>query len=158
MCFRIGRSRRRRGDNEQLKLCVRTVEFAEQEKVDVRLYRVIYQAIDDVQAALQGMLAPVYEEKILGHAEIRAIFKASGIGSIAGSYVLDGTIERGSKARITRGKDQIFDGAIASLKRFKDDVKEVREGFECGIVFEKFNDLMEGDTVEVYKMVRVEQK
>ncbi|MBR3436164.1 MAG: translation initiation factor IF-2 [Lachnospiraceae bacterium] len=132
--------------------------IAEQEKVDVRLYRVIYQAIDDVQAALLGMLAPVYEEKILGHAEIRAIFKASGIGSIAGSYVLDGTIERGSKARITRGKDQIFDGAIASLKRFKDDVKEVREGFECGIVFEKFNDLMEGDTVEVYKMVRVEQK
>ena len=132
--------------------------IAEQEKVDVRLYRVIYQAIDDVQAALQGMLAPVYEEKILGHAEIRAIFKASGIGSIAGSYVLDGTIERGSKARITRGKDQIFDGAIASLKRFKDDVKEVREGFECGIVFEKFNDLLEGDQVEVYKMVRVEQK
>ncbi len=132
--------------------------IAEQEKVDVRLYKVIYQAIDDVEAALRGMLAPVYEEKILGHAEIRAIFKASGIGSIAGSYVLDGTIERGSKARITRGKDQIFDGPIASLKRFKDDVKEVREGFECGIVFEKFNDLMEGDQVEVYKMVRVEQK
>ena len=104
------------------------------------------------------MLAPVYEEKVSAHAEIRMIFKASGVGSIAGSYVLDGTIERGAKARITRGKDQIFDGAIASLKRFKDDVKEVREGFECGIVFEKFNDLQEGDQVEVYKMVRVDQR
>ncbi len=132
--------------------------IAEQEKVDVRLYKVIYQAIDDVQAALQGMLAPVYEEKVLGHAEVRMIFKASGIGSIAGSYVLDGTIERGAKARVTRGKDQIYEGAIASLKRFKDDAKEVREGFECGIVFEKFNDLQEGDIVEAYKMVRVEQK
>ena len=129
--------------------------LAESEHVDLRLYRVIYQAIDDVEAAMKGMLAPVYEEKILGHAEIRMTFKASGVGVIAGAYVLDGTFERGAKARITRDKEQIFDGPIASLRRFKDDVREVREGFECGIVFEKFNDLQEGDIIEAYKMVEV---
>ncbi|MBQ6678503.1 MAG: translation initiation factor IF-2 [Lachnospiraceae bacterium] len=131
--------------------------LADSEHVDLRLYRVIYQAIDDVEAAMKGMLAPVYEEKVLGHAEVRMIFKASGVGTIAGSYVLDGTIERGCSARITRGKEQIFDGAVASLKRFKDDVREVREGYECGLVFEHFNDLMEGDLIEAYKMVEVER-
>ena len=128
---------------------------AEHEQVDLRLYKVIYQAIDDVERALNGMLAPVYEEKVIGHAEVRAIFKASGVGTIAGSYVLDGKIQRGCKARITRGKDQIFDGELASLKRFKDDVKEVAAGYECGLVFEKFNDLAEGDQVEAYAMVEV---
>ena len=103
-------------------------QLAESESVDLRLYRVIYQAIEDMEAAMKGMLAPVYEEKLLGHAEVRQIFKASGIGTIAGSYVLDGTFERGCKARLTRGKDQLFDGNVASLKRFKDDVREVREG------------------------------
>ena len=128
---------------------------AEQEKVDIRLYSVIYQAIEDIENAMKGMLAPVYEERIIGHAEIRMLFKASGVGTIAGSYVLDGKIQRGCKARITREGKQIFDGALASLKRFKDDVKEVNAGYECGLVFEKFNDLMEGDQVELYAMVEV---
>ena len=128
---------------------------AEQEGVDIRLYSVIYKAIEDVEAAMKGMLDPVFEEKILGHAEIRQIFKASGIGNIAGSYVLDGTFERGCKIRITRAGDQIFEGDLASLKRFKDDVKEVRHGFECGLVFEGFNDFEELDIVEAYKMVEV---
>ena len=99
---------------------------ADHEGVDVRLYRVIYQAIEDVEAAMKGMLDPIFEEKILGHAEIRQIFKASGIGNIAGSYVLDGTIERGCKIRITREGKLIHEGDLGSLKRFKDDVKEVR--------------------------------
>ena len=128
---------------------------AEHEKVDIRLYKVIYQAIDDIEAALTGMLAPTYEEKITGHAIVRQLFKASGVGTIAGCYVTDGVIERGSKARITRGEKQIFDGDIASLKRFKDEVKEVKTGFECGLVFDGFGDLAEDDYVEVYKMVEV---
>ena len=132
-------------------------QLAESESVDMRLYRVIYQAIEDVEAAMKGMLAPVYEEKLLGHAEVRQIFKASGIGTIAGSYVLDGTFERGCRARLTRDKEQLFDGPLASLKRFKDDVREVREGYECGIVLEKFNDIQEGDLIEAYKMVQVER-
>ena len=133
-------------------------QLAETEHVDLRLYRVIYQAIDDVEAAMKGMLAPVYEEKVLGHAEVRMTFKASGVGTIAGSYVLDGIFERGCSARVTRDGEQIYDGSLASLKRFKDDVKEVREGFECGIVLEKFNDLQEGDQIEAYKMVQVERE
>ena len=134
---------------------------ADREKVDIRLYKVIYQAIEDVEAAMKGMLDPVFEEKIIGHAVVRQIFKASAIGSIAGSFILDGVITRGCKCRIFRkdertGKDeQIFDGQLASLKRFKDDVKEVREGYECGLVFEKFNDLLEDDTIEAYEMVEV---
>ena len=128
---------------------------AEHEGVDIRLYKVIYDAINDVENAMKGMLAPVYEEKITGHVEIRQIFKASGVGNIAGSYVLDGTVARGSKARITRDGKQIFDGAIASLKRFKDDVKEVRAGFECGLVFDGFSEIREGDQCEVYTMIEV---
>ena len=130
-------------------------ESAEREKVDVKLYRVIYNAIDDVEAAMKGMLDPVFEEKIIGHAEIRQTFKASGVGTIAGSYVLDGKIQRGCKARIYRENDLIFEGELASLKRFQDDVKEVATGYECGLVFEKYNDLKEGDKVEVYTMVEV---
>ncbi len=128
---------------------------AETEGVDIRLYKVIYNAIEDVEAAMKGMLDPVFEEKVIGHAEIRQIFKASGIGNIAGSYVLDGVFERGCKCRITREGEQIFDGELASLKRFKDDVKEVKAGFECGLVFEGFNDIAELDQVEAYKMVEV---
>lgn len=128
---------------------------AEQEGVDVRLYRVIYQAIEDVEAAMKGMLDPIYEEKVIGHAEVRQIFKASGVGTIAGSYVLDGTFQRGCKVRISREGNQIFEGNLASLKRFKDDVKEVRAGYECGLVFEGFNDLAEFDQVEAYIMVEV---
>ena len=128
---------------------------AEREGVDVRLYKVIYQAIEDVEAAMKGMLDPVYEEKVIGHAEVRQIFKASGVGTIAGSYVLDGTFQRGCKVRISREGNQIFEGNLASLKRFKDDVKEVRSGYECGLVFEGFNDLQEFDQVEAYIMVEV---
>ena len=128
---------------------------AEREGVDVRLYRVIYDAIADVEAAMKGMLDPVFEEKIIGHAEVRQIFKASGVGTIAGSYVLDGTFQRGCKVRITREGKQIYEGALASLKRFKDDVKEVKSGYECGLVFEKFNDIQEMDIVEAYIMVEV---
>ncbi len=130
-------------------------ESAEREKVDVRLYRVIYNAIEDIEAAMKGMLDPEYEESVIGHAEVRQTFKASGVGVIAGSYVLDGKIERGCKARIFRGDDQIFDGNLASLKRFKDDVKEVAAGYECGLVFEDFNDIKEQDRIETYIMVEV---
>ena len=128
---------------------------AEREGVDVRLYRVIYDAIADVEAAMKGMLDPIYEEKVIGHAEVRQTFKASGVGTIAGSYVLDGVFQRGCSARITREGKEIFNGAVASLKRFKDDVKEVKAGYECGLVFEKFNDIKEEDKVEAYIMVEV---
>ena len=128
---------------------------AEREGVDVRLYKVIYQAIEDVEAAMKGMLDPVYEEKVIGHAEVRQIFKASAIGNIAGSYVLDGVFQRGCKVRITREGEQIFEGNLASLKRFKDDVKEVKAGYECGLVFEGFDKMQELDIVEAYIMVEV---
>ena len=130
-------------------------DTADREKVDVRLYKVIYSIISDVESAMKGMLEPIYEEKVIGHAEIRQVFKASGIGNIAGSFVLDGKIIRGCKARITRDKELIFEGNLASLKRFKDDVKEVNAGYECGLVFEKFNDVKEEDKVELYQMVEV---
>ncbi len=133
-------------------------EIADNEGVDLRLYRVIYNAIEDVEAAMKGMLDPIFEEKVLGHAEVRQTFKASGVGTIAGSYVLDGTFERNCKVRLTRDGIVIFDGPLASLKRFKDDVKEVRAGYECGFVFEGYNDIKEGDLVEAYKMVEVERK
>ena len=126
--------------------------------MDVRLYKVIYQAIEDIEAAMKGMLDPVYEEKVIGHAEVRQIFKASAIGNIAGSYVLDGVFQRGCKVRITREGEQIFEGNLASLKRFKDDVKEVKSGFECGIVLENFNDIQVEDQIEAYQMVEVPRK
>ena len=119
------------------------------------LYRVIYDAIADVEAAMKGMLDPIYEEKVIGHAEVRQTFKASGVGTIAGSYVLDGVFQRNCKVRISREGKQIYEGALASLKRFKDDVKEVKAGYECGLVFDKFNDLQEFDQVEAYIMVEV---
>ena len=130
-------------------------EMSEREKVDVKLYKVIYQAIEDIQAAMKGMLDPVFEEKVIGHVEVRQVFKASGLGTIAGSYVLDGKVVRGCSARITRDGEQIFEGKLASLKRFKDDVKEVAAGYECGLVFEKFNDIAELDQVELYVMEEV---
>ena len=128
---------------------------AEREGVDVRLYRVIYQAIEDVEAAMKGMLDPVYEEKVIGHAEVRQIFKASAVGNIAGSYVLDGEFQRGCKIRISREGTQIYEGELASLKRFKDDVKEVKAGYECGLVFDGFDQMQELDIVEAYIMVEV---
>ena len=129
--------------------------IAEQEGVDLRLYKVIYQAIEDVEAAMKGMLDPIFEEQVIGHGEVRQTFKASGVGTIAGSYVLDGRFERNCKVRITREGEQIYEGALASLKRFKDDVKEVKAGYECGLVFEDFNDVKEEDQVEAYIMVEV---
>jgi len=130
-------------------------DIAERENVDLRLYRVIYQAIEDVEAAMKGMLDPKYEEKVIGTVEVRQTYKASVIGTIAGSYVLDGMVTKNSSVRVTRGDDLIYDGPIASLKRFKDDVKEVKAGYECGIVLEKFNDIKEGDMMEVYTMVEI---
>ena len=130
-------------------------QLAEQEGVDLRLYRVIYQAIEDVEAAMKGMLDPVFEEKVIGHAEVRQLFKASGVGTIAGSYILDGIFQRNCKVRISREGEQIFEGELASLKRFKDDVKEVKAGYECGLVFDGFNDVKEEDKVEAYIMVEV---
>ncbi len=129
--------------------------IAEREGVDIRLYKVIYQAIEDVEAAMKGMLDPVFEEKVIGHAEVRQIFKASAVGNIAGSYVLDGMFQRDCKVRISREGEQIYEGALASLKRFKDDVKEVKAGFECGLVFENFDQMKELDIVEAYIMVEV---
>ena len=129
--------------------------FAENEKVDIRLYRVIYNAIEDVQAAMKGMLDPVYEEKVLGHAEVRQTFKASGVGTIAGSYVKDGKIVRNCQVRIVRDGIVVYEGELESLKRFKDDVKEVALGYECGLVFKKFNDVKEGDWVEAFTMVEI---
>ena len=128
---------------------------ADAENVDLRLYRVIYQAIEDVEAAMKGMLDPKYEEKVIGHAEVRQTYKASDVGTIAGSYVLDGVLTRGCSVRLMRGDDMIYEGPLASLKRFKDDAKEVKEGYECGCVLEKFNDIMEGDILEAYTMVEI---
>lgn len=130
-------------------------DVADREKVDIRLYRVIYNAIEDIESAMKGMLDPIYEEKVIGHAEVRQTYKASGVGTIAGSYVLDGIIRRNCTIRISREGEQIFEGALASLKRFKDDVKEVKSGFECGLVMESFNDIKEGDLIEAYVMEEV---
>ncbi|MDD4369723.1 MAG: translation initiation factor IF-2 [Anaerostipes sp.] len=128
---------------------------AERDKVDLRLYRVIYTAIDDIEAAMKGMLEPEFEEKVTGHAEVRQTFKASGVGTIAGSYVLDGDIQRGSTARIVRDGIVVHEGPLASIRRFNDDVKEVKTGYECGIVFENYNDIKEGDQIEAYIMVEI---
>ncbi|MBQ7584550.1 MAG: translation initiation factor IF-2 [Lachnospiraceae bacterium] len=132
-------------------------QIAEAENVDIHLYKVIYQALEDVEAAMRGMLGPVYEEKIIGHGEVRQVFKASGVGKIAGSYVTDGIVEKGCTVKVTRDGEVLFDGPLSSLKRFKDDVKEVREGFECGLVFDSFDDVEEGDLLEFHKQVEVER-
>ena len=136
----------------------RAKETAETEGVDVRLYRVIYNAIEDIESAMKGMLDPIFEEQVIGHAEIRQTYKASGVGMIAGSYVLDGIINRNCSVRITREGNLIYEGKMASLKRFKDDVKEVKSGFECGIVLENFNDIQVEDQIEAYQMVEVPRK
>ena len=130
-------------------------DAATTEKVDLRLYRVIYNAIEDIEAAMKGMLDPEFEEKVTGHAEVRQIFKASGVGTIAGSYVLDGTIQRDSSARIIRDGIVVHEGKLASIQRGKDAVKEVRTGFECGLVMENFNDFKEGDQIESFIMEEV---
>jgi translation initiation factor IF-2 len=128
---------------------------AEAEKVDLRMYRVIYAAIEDIEAAMKGMLAPVYQEKVLGHAEIRQLFKASGIGTIAGCHVQDGKIARNNQIRIVRDGIVVYDGTLDTLRRFKDDVREVSAGYECGMVFNRFNDIKENDIAEAYTMEEV---
>jgi translation initiation factor IF-2 len=130
---------------------------ADAQKVDIRLYRVIYNAIEDITAAMKGMLDPVFEEKITGHAEIRQIFKASGVGTIGGSYVTDGKIVRNSQVRLLRDNVVVYEGEIAGLQRFKDAVKEVTTGFECGILLNKFNDLKEGDIAEAFVMEEIKR-
>ncbi len=130
---------------------------AELNKVDMRMYRVIYEAIEEIEAAMKGMLAPTFREVVLGHAEIRQTFKVSGVGTIAGSYVTDGKIQRNSSVRIVRDGIVIHEGALSSLKRFKDDAREVAAGYECGMGFEKFNDIKEGDSVECFIMEEVKQ-
>ncbi|MCI1931508.1 MAG: translation initiation factor IF-2 [Clostridia bacterium] len=129
--------------------------FAETEKVDVRLYRVIYNAIEDISSAMKGMLDPVYEEKVIGHAEVRQLYKASGVGTICGSYVTDGKFTRNSKARVVRDGVVVYEGELNSLKRFKDDAKEVNKGYDCGIVLNKFNDIKEGDVLEAFVMEEI---
>nr|WP_058485341.1 translation initiation factor IF-2 [Defluviitalea phaphyphila] len=128
---------------------------AEAEKVDIRLYRVIYNAIEDIEAAMKGMLEPEFKEKVIGHAEIRQTFKISGVGTIGGAYVQDGKLIRNAKVRIIRNGIVVYEGQLSSLKRFKDDVKEVNSGYECGLSFEKFNDIKEGDIVEAFIMEEI---
>jgi translation initiation factor IF-2 len=133
------------------------MESAKSNNVDIRLYRIIYQAIEEVEAAMKGLLAPKYKEVILGHAEARTIFKVTGVGTIAGSYVLDGKIVRNSEVRIVRDGVVIHEGTLNSLKRFKDDAKEVASGYECGLGFDKYNDLKEGDIIESFIMEEIKR-
>ncbi|MBP5173505.1 MAG: translation initiation factor IF-2, partial [Clostridia bacterium] len=131
------------------------VDSAERQGVEIRTYRVIYECLEEVEAAMKGMLAPKYREAVLGHAEIRQVIHVPNVGFIAGSYVLDGKITRSSKVRILRDSVVIYEDKISSLRRFKDDVREVAQGFECGIGFEKFNDLKNGDVVEAFVMEEI---
>ena len=132
-------------------------ESAERAHVDVRIYRVIYNVIEDVEAAMKGMLEPTYKETVIGHAEVRQVFRISGVGSVAGSYVTDGKITRNSEVRLIRDGIVIYEGKLASLKRFKDDAREVLQGYECGIGLEKFNDIKEGDIIESFIIEQVER-
>ena len=131
---------------------------AEAEKVDIRLHRIIYKVIEEIEAAMKGMLDPEFEEKIIGQAEVRQTFKVSKVGTIAGSYVTEGKITRDSGVRLIRDGIVIFEGEIDALKRFKDDVKEVAQGYECGITIKNFNDVKEGDIIEAYVMEEIERK
>jgi len=130
---------------------------ADEQKVDIRLYRVIYSAIDDITAAMKGMLDPVFQERVLGHAEIRQLFRASGVGTIGGSYVLDGKIQRNAQVRIIRDGRVVYEGHLDTLKRFKDDAREVAAGYECGLLFNKFNDIKENDKVESFVMEEIQR-
>ncbi|HPT89135.1 MAG TPA: translation initiation factor IF-2 [Bacilli bacterium] len=132
-------------------------DFAKERNVEIRLYNVIYRIFEDIEDAMKGMLEPVYEEQVLGQAEVRQTFKASKIGTIAGCYVTNGVIVRGEKARIIRDGIVVYEGEIASLRRHKDDVREVRQGFECGLTIQNYNDIKEDDIIEVYTMVKVQR-
>ena len=136
---------------------VNAKRVADSEKVEVRLHRVIYQAIDEIEAAMKGMLDPEFEEQVIGQATVRQVFKVSKIGTIAGSYVTDGKITRDSGIRLIRDGIVIFEGVIDDLKRFKDDVKEVRQGYECGITIKNFNDIKEEDVIEAFIMKEIER-
>jgi len=133
-------------------------QLAEQEDIDIRLYSIIYDAINDVKNALEGMLAPTVSEEVTSTVEVRDIFKISKVGTIAGCFVREGKINRNSRVRLVRDAIQIFDGTLASLKRFKDDVREVEQGFECGISLENFNDVKVGDVIESYRTVETKRK
>jgi translation initiation factor IF-2 len=128
---------------------------AAREHVDIKLYRVIYEAVEDVKAALEGMLKPEEKETVLGEAEVRQLFKISGVGVIAGCYVRSGTIPRAGKVRVLRDAAAVYEGVLSSLKRFKDDVKEVKDGLECGIGIENFNDVKVGDVIEAFRIEQV---
>ena len=130
-------------------------QVAEREQIDIRLYRVIYDAIEEIQAAMKGMLAPKFREVILGHAQVRQTFKVSGVGTIAGGYVTDGKIQRNAQIRLLRDNVVIHEGKIDSLKRFKDDAREVAQGFECGIGIENYNDVKDGDVIECFVMEEI---
>ena len=125
--------------------------------MDIRLYRIIYQAIEDVEKAMKGLLAPQYREVILGHAQVRNTFKVSGVGTVAGCYVTDGKVQRNASVRLLRDNVVVFEGNLDSLKRFKDDAREVAAGFECGVGLEKFNDVKEGDVIECFVNEEVER-
>jgi translation initiation factor IF-2 len=131
--------------------------LAEREGVDIRTYRVIYQLTEDIQQALVGMLSPVETEETLGEAEVRALFRVSRLGTIAGCMVTSGVVRRSAQVRVVRDGTVIYDTSIAQLKRFKDDVREVAEGFECGILLDGFNDVKEGDILEVYETREIER-
>ncbi len=131
---------------------------AEAEKVDIRLHRIIYNAIDEIEAAMKGMLDPEFEEKVIGQVEVRTTFKVSKVGTIAGAYVTEGKITRDSTVRLIRDGIVIYEGSINALKRFKDDAKEVAAGYECGITLENYNDVKEGDIIEAYVMEEIERK
>ena len=133
------------------------VEYAKEKGVDIRLYNIIYKVVEEMEAAMKGKLDPIYEEKVLGRAEVRRLFKFSKVGTIAGSYVLDGIIRRDAKARIIRDDVVIYDGNINSIAREKDQVKEVKQGLECGITIENYNDIKEGDVIEAYEIVEVKR-
>ena len=132
-------------------------EMAEKEEVEIKQYSVIYQAIEDVEMAMKGMLEPKYEEKVIGNVEVRQTFRISNIGTIAGGYVLSGKVERNAGVRVIRENVVIHQGKLATLKRFKDDVKEVTKGFECGMQIENYNDIKEGDIIEVYVMEEIKR-
>ena len=136
---------------------VNAIELAEREDIDIRTYRVIYNAIEDIEAAMKGLLDPEYKEVVLGHASVRATFKVSGIGTVAGSYVTDGKISRNANVRVIRDGIVIHEGKIESLKRFKDDVREVASNYECGIGLENFNDVKEGDVIEAFVMEEIKR-
>ena len=131
------------------------LDSAQAQGVDVRTYRIIYECIEEIEAAIKGMLKPVYRENVLGHAQVRQTIHVPNVGTIAGSYVQDGKITRASLIRVVRDGVVIFEDKISSLRRFKDDVKEVASGYECGVGLEKFNDIKEGDILEAYIMEEI---